>query len=307
MVRNNIPLFRRSFTAVTNPDRSVSQKLLTLVRLFIELYQKSIRLRLMVKPEPVRFSGWGMSSEMALPWDSTESTQDSGLSFAIANRKLLQQIESNLFVLSQFKRGNHYIQKPSNLLTSLSWRHYVVYWSAKFSIRFTSVSKYNFVEAGVCDGLTISFAISAIKDEGVKDLNFEMFLYDAWGAMKPDLLTTGEMHLKGNYDYLDLDQTKLNLNQVIDRCKFIKGYIPEVFDQDPGPNQLSWLHIDLNSSMPTQKTLEHFLPRMVSGGIVLFDDYGHNGYHETRKIADELCVDGLLFPLPTGQAIFFKH
>ena len=92
-------------------------------------------------------------------------------------------------------------------------------------------------------------------------------------------------------------------------CRFIKGHIPNVFVENPGPSELSWLHIDLNSSMPTLKTLEQFVPKLLPGGVVLFDDYAHGGFRETREVADEYCskVNGLLFPLPTGQAIFFKH
>ena len=113
----------------------------------------------------------------------------------------------------------------------------------------------------------------------------------------------------GDYSYLSLEQTKSNLSDFRESCKFIKGHIPDVFVENPGPTELSWLHIDLNSSMPTLKTLEQFVPKLIPGGVVLFDDYAHGVFSETRIVADEYCkqVNGLLFPLPTGQAIFFKY
>ena len=106
-----------------------------------------------------------------------------------------------------------------------------------------------------------------------------------------------------------MEQAQNNLRSVSPNCTFIKGHIPEILSTRPGPSELSWLHIDLNSSIPTLRTLEHFVPRLLSGGLVLFDDYAHWGFKETRKVADEYCkqVNGLLLPLPTGQAIFFKH
>ena len=61
--------------------------------------------------------------------------------------------------------------------------------------------------------------------------------------------------------------------------------------------------------MPTRKTLEECVPKLLSGGVVVFDDYGWRGFDETKKVADEFFSkkDGILMPLPTGQAIFFKR
>ena len=156
--------------------------------------------------------------------------------------------------------------------------------------------------------MTVYFAASALKEECV-NRDYRLFLYDAWDSMKSEYLTTKESGAVGNYSYLSLDRTKANLKQFEEHCEFVKGYIPEVFSENPGPSDLSWLHIDLNSSMPTQKTLEQFVPKLLSGGVVLFDDYGHGGFSETKKVADEFFSkkDGILMPLPTGQAIFFKR
>jgi hypothetical protein len=164
------------------------------------------------------------------------------------------------------------------------------------------------VEAGVWEGMTVYFAASALKEETGVNRNYRLFLYDAWDSMKSEYLTTEELGAVGNYSYLSLDRTKANLKEFEEHCEFVKGYIPEIFSQNPGPSELSWLHIDLNSSMPTQKTLEQFVPKLLSGGVVIFDDYGWGGFDETKKVADEYFSkkDGILMPLPTGQAIFFK-
>jgi len=80
-----------------------------------------------------------------------------------------------------------------------------------YAARFSNFSKLNLVEAGVCDGLTINFAMSAVKDEMGENYDFEAYLYDAWEGMKEENLTTQEKGRKGNYSYLSLEQTKLNL------------------------------------------------------------------------------------------------
>ena len=297
--------------AITNPNRTLIQKFFTLNNLMFIWMGKIRRMRIVIKPtRSWRHAGWGMSTNAALPWDRNSSTDQTGIQFAEANQLLLNKIDNNLFVLSQMKyAGGGYVDEPSKLLDHLLWRHYVVYWSAKFSTLFTSSSRCNLVEAGVCDGLTVNFAISAVESQLGKDAHFEVFLYDAWGEMEKEFLTEREKFNIGDYAYLSIEQTKKNLIDFQDRCRFIKGYIPGVFTESPGPDELSWLHIDLNSSMPTLKTLEHFLPKLLPGGVVLFDDYGWKKYEETKEVADKFCskFDGLLMPLPTGQAIFFKH
>ena len=301
--------FEEFISALRNPDRNSLEKLQTLVSIFQRKVKTFKRIRIMLKPKTPRFTGWGMTSKHALPWDQKNSTDKTGLKFSEVESDLKKLLRDGEFVLTQFQTNSSYIEDPSKYLTHLSWRHYLVYWSAMLATRFTKTSSYNFVEAGTCDGLTIKFAISALENETDRDTNYKIYLYDSWDAMKLEHLTTKESGAEGHYSYLSIDQTKGNLKQFEEHCEFVKGYIPEVFSENPGPDNLSWLHIDLNSSMPTQKTLEQFVPKLLSGGVVLFDDYGHGGYSETKKVADEFFSekDGILMPLPTGQAIFFKR
>ena len=261
----------------------------------------------MFKPKAPRFVGWGMTSKHALPWDIKNSTDRTGLQFLKVDLDFLHRINLGEIYLGF---GNNKEVNFSNLLIEHRWRHYIVYWSATLATRNTKWSRScNFVEAGVWYGMSATFAISALENEIDRDTNYKIYLYDAWDAMKLEHLTTKESGAEGHYSYLSIDRTKANLKQFGEHCEFVKGYIPEVFSENPGPRDLSWLHIDLNSSMPTQKTLEQFVPKLLPGGVVLFDDYGHGGFSETKEIADKFFSDddGLLMPLPTGQAIFFKR
>ena len=301
--------FKKLIVATMNPNRKSLEKLQTLVSILQRKVKTFKRIRIMLKPKTPRFTGWGMTSKHALPWDIKNSTDKTGLKFSEVESDLKKLIKDGEFVLTQFQKNSSYAEDPSITLNSLSWRHYLVYWSATIATRFSKTSSCNFVEAGTCDGLTIKFAISALENEIDRDTNYKIYLYDAWDAMKLEHLTTTESGAEGHYSYLSIDRTKANLKQFGEHCEFVKGYIPEVFSENPGPDNLSWLHIDLNSSMPTQKTLEQFVPKLLPGGVVLFDDYGHGGFSETKEIADKFFSDddGLLMPLPTGQAIFFKR
>jgi O-methyltransferase len=63
----------------------------------------------------------------------------------------------------------------------------------------------------------------------------------------------------------------------------------------------------MNSSEPERKALEHFYPKMLSGGIIYFDDYGW-GYPELRKVVDEFFSNKpeKLIHFPSGNSIIVK-
>lgn len=292
------------FTLIFNSNRTLTEKLRTLFSLITTKAKKVSDLRIVIVTKPPRFSGWGITSNHRLPWDS-KSSDETGLKFIKANAMLLDRLNTGEVIYG----GGYESDGYENLLRSLSWRHYICYWTAKFAAEHTQTKKVNIVEAGVWYGMSVTYAISALQDSLGVNSNFEAFLYDAWEGMKEENLTANEKSSRGKYSYLSMEQAQNNLRSVSPNCTFIKGHIPEILSTRPGPSELSWLHIDLNSSIPTLRTLEHFVPRLLSGGLVLFDDYAHWGFKETRKVADEYCkqVNGLLLPLPTGQAIFFKH
>ena len=294
-----------------NPQRSFREKFLTVVKLMYRNTKrlKTLRISFNKPQEKLQFAGWGMTSKHLPPWKAEGNTDLLATRFAATNEYLLKILCDSQFFLSQFQKDNRYQQEPESILSYLSWRHFIVFWSATFSVKSTNQKQINIVEAGVCDGLTAFFALSAIHQRIAEISGLEAFLYDAWESMTPDLLTEAEAKQAGDYSYLQISRTKLNLKMFSDSASYLQGRIPEVFNNHPGPTELSWLHIDLNSSMPTLKTLEHFEPKLLPGGVILFDDYGWGGYEETKITVDQYCKqsNGLLFPLPTGQAIFFKH
>jgi len=50
-------------------------------------------------------------------------------------------------------------------------------------------------------------------------------------------------------------------------------------------------------------------PKLTSGGIILFDDYGWKNHKDTKEAVDAFFKNksGILKALPTAQAIFFKN
>lgn len=80
-------------------------------------------------------------------------------------------------------------------------------------------------------------------------------------------------------------------NLLSERCHFIKG---DVLDTIPlnSPEKISILRLDTDWYKSTYHELLHLYPKLVSGGILIVDDYGH--WKGAKKAVDEY-FDSLSF------------
>src|SRR3546814_4365188 len=62
--------------------------------------------------------------------------------------------------------------------------------------------------------------------------------------------------------------------------------IPDFLENNPA-QKIALLHLDLDVFEPTAFSLEKLLPRMVRGGLVVFDDY--TLVEGATRAADEMC------------------
>ncbi len=74
------------------------------------------------------------------------------------------------------------------------------------------------------------------------------------------------------------------------RVKLVKGDIertvPKFVEENPGL-RICLLHFDCDMYTPTKVGLEHFWPRVVPGGVVLFDEYGIRPWEGESHAVDE--------------------
>ncbi len=247
------------------------------------------------KKKKKTFSGWGLTTDFTCsPWNNL--SEQNNVIFNKINKDLIERVQNRKFFLTQFEYKDANYRK---ILEELSWRHYVVFNSVLYVLNFTEEDQKNIVECGVCDGLTMNFAMSLCDK---KKINFKGFMYDAW----TDLSIKKKENLRFKYSYLDIEITKNNLKQFSNNSIYNKGFIPEIFDTAQNPDKISWLHIDLNSEEATISSLEFLYERVVNNGIILFDDYG--GFEKTRLKIDNFFSNksGHFVNLPTGQGVFYK-
>lgn len=259
-----------------------------------------------LRKKSIKFSGWGLETSLFLPWDNQEIFHNkTSKGFIESNNTLYKKIRNKEFFLGQIEnyKDNLSFDDVLKHFSELTYRHYVVYYSAMTA--YQNTKSRNIVECGVAYGMSTYFAINVF----IKHQNFKAYLYDSWSAMRAkDLKIEKDLLRKGDYNYLDIETTKKNLGEYLSNIVFNKGYIPEIFDTSNNPDNISWLHIDLNSSYATQKTLDFFYEKIEKNGLILFDDYGHETFEDTRIVVEEFFKDKKInfLHLMTGQVIVTK-
>ena len=161
----------------------------------------------------------------------------------------------------------------------------------------------DFVECGVWKGGSSMVAALSLIQAGQTERG--VWLYDTFeGMSEPEdgdvdysgLSARGRMQRDG-YEHpgqwchgpLETVQNAMALTGYpTDRVRFVQG---KVEDTLPGtlPEQIAVLRLDTDWYASTKHELEHLFPRLVRGGVLLIDDYGH--WQGCRRAVDEYFAE----------------
>ena len=163
----------------------------------------------------------------------------------------------------------------------------------------------DFVELGVFKGHTTAVAAEYL---GFADWPKTWWLYDTFDGIPDDQVDPGWEEINRNLykGTFSAEEVRARLSGY-PNIKVVQGRVPEVLSSG-APDQISFIHLDLNNAAAEIAGLETLIDRLSPGGIIVLDDYGwasaraqHNaeaawfsarGYH--------------VLPLPTGQGVFVK-
>lgn len=175
------------------------------------------------------------------------------------------------------------------------WRAHIVTWAVKQALKLEG----DFMACGVYWGL-LEKTICEYVDFG-KIQNKKFYLVDTWGDPKTNHLN----HQKFKYSDNIFDLVKERFNEY-PNVNLVRGPVPEILNEIP-VNKISYLSIDMNGYIAERATLEKYYNKLVSGGIIYFDDYGWN-YPKLRNTVDEFFSDKpeTLLHFPSGNSIVVK-
>lgn len=164
------------------------------------------------------------------------------------------------------------------------------------------------VECGVWRGGSMMAAALALTDAG--DTSRDLFLFDTYeGLPSPeaidrrvgDLLPAAEVGAEFTADgkrwaEASLDDVAEGMRSVgypPELVHYVKGLVEDTLP-DAAPEQIALLRLDTDWYRSTAHELAHLYPRLVHGGVLILDDYGH--WDGARRAVDEYLA-GLDHPL----------
>lgn len=168
-------------------------------------------------------------------------------------------------------------------------------WSLYNSVNYISQNKIegDIVECGVWrGGSSMVAALSLINN---KDTQRHLYMYDTYEGMSEptgeDVSIhgdTGEDTWQGiNQCYADFPDVERNIgstNYPKNQIHMIKGKVEETIPHQI-PEKISILRLDTDWYESTYHELVHLYPRLVKGGVLIIDDYGH--WQGARKAVDQ--------------------
>jgi O-methyltransferase len=167
-------------------------------------------------------------------------------------------------------------------------------WSLYEAVRYIVLTgiQGDFVECGVFFGGASMLIAKTLLS--LEDVSRELWLYDSFegfvGKQAPDDVTWyGDSINSVLNDFYSISLANMNsVGYPLDRIRLVKGDIEETSLDGP-LRDIALLRLDTDTYHSTKAELEQFYPRLVRGGVVIIDDYGHA--FGARRATDEYFSD----------------
>lgn len=150
------------------------------------------------------------------------------------------------------------------------------------------------VEAGVWrGGSAMAAAIEFLKhSEDARDF----YLYDTYQGMSEP--TTEDVDIQGRaakqerpWDFSPIEDVRRNLLSTgypADKLHFVMGDVQDTIPVEV-PDEIAILRLDTDWYTSTKHEMEYLYPRLVSGGVLIIDDYGY--WEGARRAVDEYIAE----------------
>jgi O-methyltransferase len=167
--------------------------------------------------------------------------------------------------------------------------------------RHASCLEGSFAEVGVFKGGTAHLLADICDRTGTK-----LHLFDTFQGM-PKTDVEADLLGEGDFANTSIDDVK----------RFLASHTSPIFHQGefPGTAQglegerFSLAHCDADIAASVEACCTFFYPRLVKGGVIVFDDYGFTSTPGAKQVSDAFFADKPepLLHLVTGQAIAIKQ
>ncbi len=163
----------------------------------------------------------------------------------------------------------------------------------------------DFAECGIYKGGTAYLISLILKDNSNHQKTLHLF--DTFSGMPKSANEDKSHHKEGDYDDTSVEAVKDFLSDY-SFVEFHPGLIPDTFEAVTN-KKFAFVHIDVDIYQSIKDCCEFFYERMTKGGIMIFDDYGFQGYElAAKKAVDDFFIGKSEIPitLRNGQCLVLK-
>lgn len=191
-----------------------------------------------------------------------------------------------------------------NIITDISYRVYISCWAAQKAKRLEG----DFVECGVNKGVISKTIVEYIDFYNIQNKKF--YLFDTYEGLVPEQqleqIEKDKYSFWKNYYTPCYEETKKAFQQY-PNVSLVKGIVPESL-HTVQIDKVAYLSIDMNCAYPEIEAIKFFWDKLVSGAVVILDDYAWRTHEPQKNAFDSFCLSKNveILTLPTGQGMIIK-
>jgi hypothetical protein len=187
----------------------------------------------------------------------------------------------------------------------IQWRIHVLCWAAQHAIKLDG----DFVDCGVHTGIFARAIIDYVK---FGDYQKKYYLLDTFSGLDEKYSSAEELlrNVAMGYATQDTEEIYRGVLKTFDQfnVEVIRGSVPDTLPLVTA-TRIAFLSIDMNCVAPEVAALEFFWDKLVSGAVVVLDDYGYLNQHDEQRKAHDLFAQSKkveILVLPTCQGLMLK-
>lgn len=190
------------------------------------------------------------------------------------------------------------------------WNFHVILWAASHAIKL----KADIVLLGVFEGAGAAAVASYTDFSSTKS---RMFLVDTFTGNPEEMWTADERKWgadSAQWAYKEAGDTHDAVQKRfagMSNVVVVRGRVPDVLSSIPF-NRIGLIYLDLNCAAPERAAAEYLWDRVIPGGLIISDDYGHSrpgeGFYAQKIAFDEFARSrGVeVLNIPTGHGLIIK-
>jgi O-methyltransferase len=186
--------------------------------------------------------------------------------------------------------------------SNVEWRAHVIAWAAQYAVSLDG----DFVECGVNRG---GYSKMIVDYLNFSKLDKKFYLLDTFSGLVPDYVSTEEKQrgILNAYHYDECFRAVSETFASVPNVVLVRGPVPDTLPQVTS-SAIAFVSIDMNCIEPEIAAANAFWDRIVPGGIVVLDDYGHPLHIGQKEAFDRFAREKnvTILSLPTAQAIIVK-